>query len=81
MKCNDKLKKYIVCKKCGEIIELDSDNTFWDETGYGYSTKLTKCDKCNTYNVIKYEFDSWLKKPFNLAERHESEDYLDEYLF
>lgn len=49
------------CYKCGRLFFYEDTDTFWDESGYGYSTKLVKCPYCGEYHVIKYEEDSWLK--------------------
>jgi len=41
------------CKKCGEEYKLNKGNTWWDESGYGYSAKLTKCPLCGSISYIK----------------------------
>lgn len=55
------MKKFAICKKCGQLIVYEEEDTYWDESGYMYSTKLIDCDSCKTPNVLKHEEDSWLK--------------------
>lgn len=50
------------CNKCNRWFSYKDQDTFWDESGYGYSTKLVKCPYCGAYHVIKYVEDRWLKK-------------------
>lgn len=50
------------CPKCGEQFKVEPDDIFWDDHGYGYSTKLCKCKHCNAINVIKHEEDYGLSK-------------------
>ena len=45
------------CKKCGNIFKFDNSQTFWDESGSGYSAKMVKCTHCDTIHVIKYVED------------------------
>lgn len=52
--------KKLTCKRCGESFSYDSKDTYFDDHGYGYSTKLVKCSHCNTPNVIKHHEDKWL---------------------
>lgn len=56
------MEKFAICKKCGSLIKLSADNTYWDEKGYGYSTKLAICNECKTHNVLRYEEDNWIKE-------------------
>lgn len=53
-------KKLKICKKCGYTIEYVESDTYWDESGYMYSTKLVNCTECGKPTVLKYEEDSWL---------------------
>ena len=46
-----------VCSKCREDFVYKPEETFWDEKGYGYSTKLVLCPYCKHPNVIKYSED------------------------
>lgn len=48
---------YCECKKCKESFIYESDDIFWDEHGFGYSTKLVKCKHCGCINVIKHVED------------------------
>lgn len=45
------------CKKCKTIFNFDLDDAYWDEKGYGYSTKLVRCKNCGCPNVIKHITD------------------------
>ena len=42
------------CTKCVESFDLEPDKAYFDESGYGYSTKLVKCPNCNTAIVVGY---------------------------
>lgn len=50
----------VKCKKCGSQITVTDDVTYWDEKGFGYSTKLINCPICNCPNVIEYIEDKHL---------------------
>lgn len=52
--------KFVVCKKCNQSMRYDEAETWWDESGYCYSTKLVECKMCGTPIVLKYEEDSWI---------------------
>lgn len=54
-------KKLKICPKCGQLIKYEEKDTYWDDSGSGYSVKLLKCEHCNTRIVLKYEYDAWLK--------------------
>ena len=45
---------YCDCKKCKESFIFEPDECWWDEHGFGYSTKLVKCKHCGCINVVKY---------------------------
>lgn len=47
------------CKSCDSDFVYTPDMTWFDEHGYGYSTKLTKCPFCKKIVVVKYYEDSW----------------------
>lgn len=53
-------KKFTICKKCGELIEYSSEDTYWDYSGCSYNVKLVKCNCCGNPIVLKYEEDSWM---------------------
>ena len=42
------------CTKCKEEFIYMPNEIIWDESGYGYSTKLVYCPYCKQLNVIKY---------------------------
>ena len=41
------------CKKCNSSFIFKSDECWWDDHGYSYSTKLTRCPHCNSIVVVK----------------------------
>lgn len=45
------------CKKCKTTFSYKPEDTWWDEKGYGYSTKLCRCPECGCINVIKHDQD------------------------
>lgn len=47
-------QSYCDCKKCKESFKFEPDECWWDEHGFGYSTKLVKCKHCGCINVIKH---------------------------
>ena len=55
-------KQLVICKKCGRHIDYSEEDAYWDESGYGYSTKLVDCDGCGCPNVLKYKEDRWLNE-------------------
>jgi hypothetical protein len=55
---------YMVCAKCGHVIEYCNSDTWWDYSGSGYDTKLVKCTECNTPMVVEYEYDDWFVNGF-----------------
>ena len=38
----------------------------WDESGYGYSTKLVKCPECGQINIIGYVEDDGFDVNYDL---------------
>lgn len=42
------------CEKCKENFKYENSNTYFNDGGYGYSTKLVNCPQCNTPYVIRY---------------------------
>ena len=46
-----------ICRNCKEKIILKEIYQWWDENGYGYSTKLCECPICRNVNVIEYNED------------------------
>ena len=49
------------CVKCDSKIKYLRKDTYFDETGYGYSTRLLTCPYCNTPNVLRYYEDRAMK--------------------
>ena len=41
----------VTCKNCNH--KFTSRKTFWNETGYGYSSKLARCPECGCITVVK----------------------------
>lgn len=59
----EKKKKYsCTCKKCQTDFMFKPDECWFDEHGYGYSTKLTTCKNCGCINVVKYTEDYGFSK-------------------
>ena len=50
------------CEKCGSSFIFTPDEVFWDEKGFGYSTKLTRCKHCDCINIIKHVEDYGFSK-------------------
>lgn len=46
-----------ICKRCGQKFYYKLDNTYWDEHGFGYTTKLVKCTFCSCPNVLEHVED------------------------
>lgn len=42
------------CEKCEAEIKYKNIDIIWDESGYGYTTKLLKCPKCGYLNIVEY---------------------------
>ena len=51
----------IECKNCKEVISYSQDDCFWDDKGFGYSTKLIKCPKCGALIIVGYQEDRAMK--------------------
>lgn len=58
-----------LCKKCHTNFVFKPDETWWDEKGYGYSTKLVKCKSCGCINVVKHVEDYGFSK-LNIDKRY-----------
>lgn len=50
-----------VCSSCGGF-KVQPENVWFDEKGYGYSTKLTKCPHCGKVVILKYQEDYGFSK-------------------
>lgn len=48
------LSNRAVCSSCGEEFEVQPENVRFDEQGYGYSTRITKCPNCGKVVVMGY---------------------------
>lgn len=53
------------CKSCKSDFVYQPENTWFDEHGYGYSTKLTKCPYCKKIVVLKHIEDRGLNVNFD----------------
>lgn len=51
------VKMHQECKKCKTEFSFTSEDTWWDEKGFSYSTKLTRCPECGCINVVKHVED------------------------
>lgn len=48
----------LICEKCNR--ETHRPYMWWDESGYGYSTKLWKCRICNGIQIAYIKQDKGL---------------------
>ena len=55
------MKDKILCNGCNQLIEQNNKNIFFDNHGYGYSTKLIRCEHCGKINIVKYFIDKDIK--------------------
>lgn len=53
------------CKACDSDFVFEPDKAWYDESGYGYSTKLTRCPYCNKIVVLKHIEDKSLNLNFD----------------
>lgn len=51
---------YIECNQCKSINDYENTDMYFDDKGYGYSTKLAKCKQCKGIIIVKHLEDSWL---------------------
>lgn len=42
-----------ICSQCGEI-KVQPESIYFDEHGYGYSTRITKCPHCGKIIILEY---------------------------
>ena len=49
------------CNKCGGF-KVKPENIWFDEKGYGYSTRLTKCPHCGRVVILGYKEDYGFSK-------------------
>ncbi|MCR5421991.1 MAG: hypothetical protein K6E98_13410 [Lachnospiraceae bacterium] len=54
----------ILCSLCNN--EIDMEKSLWDESGYGYSTKLLKCPQCGIIYILKYIEDENINLNYDL---------------
>lgn len=45
------------CSNCHTLFSFKPDETFWDDKGTSYSTKLTTCKKCGKIVVLHHKED------------------------
>ena len=50
-------KECIRCSNCNDVFLM---KCWWDESGYGYSTKLARCPQCGKIIVVKMVEDRWM---------------------
>ena len=51
------MKHKIQCIQCGSVDKYSDENFWWDDHGYGYSTKLVRCKHCDQINIVRYQED------------------------
>lgn len=56
------MEKSRICSKCKKSYSYLPTDAYFDERGYGYSTKLVNCPYCGVPNVIKHIEDRAMKK-------------------
>lgn len=56
------------CKKCGSYFKFNNNDAYFDEHGFGYSTKLVKCPECGSINVL-YTLEDFGISKLNSDER------------
>lgn len=59
-RCNSVLSKDDLECKCKKCKELFKPVCWWDESGYGYSAKLTKCPYCQNIQYVAIREDKGL---------------------
>lgn len=59
---NNQTKNNRTCPRCKTNYVFKPDECWFDEKGYGYSTKLTHCKNCGCVNVVKHTEDYGLSK-------------------
>lgn len=47
-----------MCSKCYAIFYVNNEDYFYDESCYGYSMKLAKCQRCGHTNCVDYKEDT-----------------------
>lgn len=65
---NKSSKHLTECKKCDRLVIYDNNDSWWNENGCGYSTKLVKCPDCGSIIIVKYVEDEALN--INYDERY-----------
>ena len=50
------------CTKCHEDFIYYPEQIWFDDKGYGYSTKLCRCPYCGQINILKHIEDYSMKK-------------------
>lgn len=53
-------ESYINCKNCHSYSVVKNTDCWFDDKGFGYSTKLCKCPECGKLVIVGYEEDSHL---------------------
>lgn len=53
--------KTMECSSCHKEYIYDDSEVFYDDYGYGYSTKLVTCKCCGKINIVRYYEDRAMK--------------------
>ena len=53
--------KSAICKNCGGF-KIQPENVWFDEKGFGYSTRLTKCPHCGKIIILEHIEDYGFSK-------------------
>lgn len=59
---NEVIKISVSCKSCKTSSMIEPDDYWYDESGYGYSTKLCKCPNCNKIIIMGHKEDYGFSK-------------------
>ena len=51
-------KHTLICNKCGIPFQYNESDIFFDDHGFGYSTKLVRCKYCGKVHILKYYEDN-----------------------
>lgn len=60
----DKLSYDAICLSCG-VIQIQPEKMYFDEHGYGYTTRLGNCPHCGKIIILEYIEDPNLNVNFD----------------
>ena len=74
-KCGDQH----LCIHCKRVFSTDRKNYFFNESGSGYSTKLTRCPRCRSVVIVEYKEDRDWEDTDSLLSASEQYTYINTY--